>query len=65
MKAYSFKLKEQNIFHGKVYCSFDELIIAINHYTHYYNNIRIKKIELAEPCSISKSSSVYSLVINF
>lgn len=38
-----FSLLKQEIFHGEVYRSFDELKTAIDDYIYYYNNKRMKK----------------------
>lgn len=38
-----FGILKQEIFHGKIYRSFDELKMAIDRYIYYYNNKRIKK----------------------
>ncbi|WP_443081379.1 IS3 family transposase [Vagococcus sp.] len=38
-----FSLLKQEIFHGEVYCSFNELKTAIDRYIYYYNNKRMKK----------------------
>ena len=38
-----FSLLKQEIFHGEIYRSFDELKTAIDHYIYYYNNKRMKK----------------------
>lgn len=37
-----FSLLKQEIFHGEIYRSFDELKIAIDHYVYYYNNKRMQ-----------------------
>jgi len=38
-----FSLLKQEIFHGEIYRSFDELKTAIYDYIYYYNNKRMKK----------------------
>jgi transposase InsO family protein len=38
-----FSILKQEIFHGEIYQSFDELKIAIDQYIYYYNNERMKK----------------------
>jgi len=38
-----FSLLKQEIFHGEIYRSFDELKTAIDDYIYYYNNKRMKK----------------------
>lgn len=38
-----FSLLKQEIFHGVIYRSFDELKTAIDRYIYYYNNKRMKK----------------------
>lgn len=38
-----FGLLKQEIFHGEIYRSFDELKMKIDHYIDYYNNKRIKQ----------------------
>jgi transposase InsO family protein len=38
-----FSLLKQEIFHGQIYRSFNELKSAIDEYIHYYNNERMKK----------------------
>lgn len=38
-----FGVMKQEMYHGKIYRSFEELKIAINEYVNYYNNDRIKE----------------------
>lgn len=38
-----FGVMKQEMYHGKIYRSFEELEIAINEYVNYYNNDRINE----------------------
>lgn len=54
-----FSLLKQEIFHGEIYRSFDELKAAIDQYIYYYNNERMKKkLNWQSPVQFRKSARV-------
>lgn len=58
-----FGVMKQEMYHGKIYRSFEELDIAINEYINYYNNDRIKeKLNWNSPVTyrIKHNSTLYN-----
>ncbi|MDT2821835.1 IS3 family transposase, partial [Enterococcus devriesei] len=54
-----FSLLKQEIFHGEIYHSFDDLKTAIDQYIYYYNNERMKKkLNWQSPVQFRKSARV-------
>lgn len=52
-----FGLLKQEIFHGEIYRSFDELKTAIDQYIYYYSNERMKKnLNWQSPVQFRKSA---------